>query len=66
MSYLTSPANSHNLALIGRCAYLQLILARTDDCRLVAFNPGSVASNPGSIEIIVAINPGLFRSCLHV
>jgi hypothetical protein len=41
---------------------LQLILVETDDCRLVAFNPGSteiiVAFNPGSTEIIVAFNPG--------
>jgi len=38
---------------------LQIILAETDDCRLVANNPGLVAINPGSNEIIVAINPGL-------
>jgi hypothetical protein len=37
---------------------LQIILVETDDCRLVAFNPGSVAVNPGSTEIIVANNPG--------
>jgi len=37
---------------------LQLILVETDDCRLVANNPGSVAFNPGSNEIIVANNPG--------
>jgi hypothetical protein len=41
---------------------LQLILVETDDCRLVAFNPGSVAVNPGSTEIIVANNPGLKKS----
>jgi hypothetical protein len=38
---------------------LHLILAQSDDCRLVANNPGSVAINPGSNEIIVADNPGL-------
>jgi hypothetical protein len=37
---------------------LQIILAQTDYCRLVAVNPGSVAINPGSNEIIVANNPG--------
>jgi len=37
---------------------LQIILAQTDDCRFVADNPGSVAFNPGSNEIIVANNPG--------
>jgi hypothetical protein len=41
---------------------LQIILAQTDDCRLVAFNPGSVAANAGSNEIIVANNPGLKMS----
>jgi hypothetical protein len=29
---------------------------------LVANNPGSVANNPGSTEIIVANNPGLKKS----
>jgi hypothetical protein len=37
---------------------LQIILVETDDCRLVAINPGSVAINSGSNEIIVANNPG--------
>jgi hypothetical protein len=41
---------------------LQVILAQTDDCRLVANNPGSVAVNSGSNEIIVAFNPGLKMS----
>jgi hypothetical protein len=41
---------------------LQIILVETDDCRLVANNPGSVANNPGSNEIIVANNPGLKMS----
>jgi hypothetical protein len=31
----------------GLSGALQIILAETDDCRLVAFNPGSVAINPG-------------------
>jgi hypothetical protein len=37
---------------------LQIIPVETDDCRLVAFNPGSVAINSGSSVIIVAFNPG--------
>jgi len=45
---------------------LQIILVQTDDCRLVAFNSGSVAINPGSSEIIVANNPGLKLPCLQV
>ena len=39
--------------------YLQLILVEADDCRLVAFNPGSVAVNPGLSAALVAVNPGL-------
>ena len=48
--------------LVRRLGYLQLILVETDDCRLVAFNPGSVAVNPGLSAVLVATNPGLKMS----